>query len=145
MPFPSFLLGFSSILSTALATQYSQQEVYTGKNWLDAFHFTTQDFNDGFVDYVSEVVAKDTGLYKVVGDDVMFGVDAKETLDYTKATGRKSVKLEGNRNYNKGLFILDVKAMPGVCGMWPAFWSLGEEPWPVKGEVRRFIPSISLQ
>jgi hypothetical protein len=26
--------------------------------------------------------------------------------------------------------------MPGgICGTWPAFWSLGREPWPVKGEI----------
>lgn len=38
--------------------------------------------------------------------------------------------------YNKGLFVLDVKHMPGgICGTWPAFWSLGREPWPVKGEI----------
>ena len=40
------------------------------------------------------------------------------------------------KEYNKGLFVLDIKHMPGgICGTWPAFWSLGREPWPVKGEI----------
>jgi len=73
-------------------------------------------------------------VYKIDGGDVTFGVDAKENLKVTDK-GRNSVRLEGRKSYNKGLFVLDVKEMPGVCGMWPAFWSLGQEPWPVKGEV----------
>jgi beta-glucanase (GH16 family) len=139
MPSSSLILSVGTILtalsSTAFATKYQQQESFSGKNWLDGFKFETYDLNNGFVNYVTEDYAKDHGLYKLDGDDVMFGVDASETLDYTKGPGRKSVRLEGTKNYNKGLFILDVKAMPGTCGMWPAFWSLGHEPWPVKGEV----------
>ncbi|KAH7074164.1 hypothetical protein FB567DRAFT_191075 [Paraphoma chrysanthemicola] len=139
MPSSSLFLSVGTILSalssTAVATQYSQSESYTGKNWLDAFKFETYDLNNGFVNYVTEGVAKSSHLYRVEGDDVVFGVDGTETLDYKKGPGRKSVRLEGTKNYNHGLFVLDVKAMPGVCGMWPAFWSLGKEPWPVKGEI----------
>jgi hypothetical protein len=147
MPSSSLFLSVGTILSalssTAVATQYSQSESFTGKNWLDAFKFETYDLNNGFVNYVTEGVAKSSKLYKVEGDDVMFGVDSTETLDYKKMPGRKSVRLEGKKNYNHGLFVLDVKAMPGVCGMWPAFWSLGQEPWPVKGEVRARWDKIS--
>jgi hypothetical protein len=50
--------------------------------------------------------------------------------------GRESVRLEGKKDYNHGLFVLDIKHMPGgICGTWPAFWALGREPWPVKGEI----------
>lgn len=68
----------------------------------------------------------------------MFGVDYKSKLDSSagKDVGRESVRLEGKKEYNKGLFVLDIKHMPGgICGTWPAFWSLGREPWPVKGEI----------
>jgi hypothetical protein len=143
MPSSSLILSVGSLLlsSTALATKYQHQESYTGKNWLDAFKFETYDLNNGFVNYLNEADAKREGLYTVSGDDVLFGVDSTQTLDPIKGPGRKSVRLEGRKNYNKGLFILDVKRMPGVCGMWPAFWSLGQEPWPVKGEVRYSIMS----
>lgn len=139
MPSSSLILSVGTILSalssTAFATQYHEQDSYTGVTWLNAFKFETYDLNNGFVNYVDEATAKSKGLYKTVGSDVMFGVDATETLNYKTMPGRKSVRLEGKKNYNKGLFVLDVKTMPGVCGMWPAFWSLGQEPWPVKGEV----------
>jgi len=131
-------VGVLSALSPAVfATKYSQFEIFTAANWLDAFKFETVDYNNGFVNYVNEATAKNTGLYGVDADgDIKFGVDATEKLNANTDKGRKSVRLEGKKNYNKGLFVLDVKQMPGVCGMWPSFWSLGQEPWPVKGEVR---------
>jgi hypothetical protein len=139
MPSSSLILSVGTALcalsSTAFATQYQKEDTFNGKNWLDAFKFETNEFNSGFVNYVDEPTAKSLGLYSVDGSDVKFGVDFSETLNYKEGPGRKSVRLEGKKNYNKGLFIIDVKRMPGVCGMWPAFWSLGQEPWPVKGEI----------
>jgi hypothetical protein len=139
MPSSSLILSVGTILSafssTVAATKYQQEESFNGKNWLDAFKFETYDLNNGFVNYVDQSTAMSNGLYSTSGDDVLFGVDSTETLDYKSGPGRKSVRLEGRKNYNKGLFVIDIKRMPGVCGMWPAFWSLGQEPWPVKGEV----------
>jgi beta-glucanase (GH16 family) len=141
MPSSSLILSVGTVLtalsSTAFGSQYQQQESYNGRNWLDAFKFETYDKNSGFVNYVDEKTAKELKLYSVDRNgDVKFGVDASETLDYKSGPGRKSVRLEGRNNYNKGLFIIDIKRMPGVCGMWPAFWSLGQEDWPAGGEVR---------
>jgi beta-glucanase (GH16 family) len=39
---------------------------------------------------------------------------------------RKSIRLEGNRRFNRGLFIVDVRHMPTGCGSWPAFWLTDE-------------------
>jgi hypothetical protein len=44
---------------------------------------------------------------------------------------RDSVRLEGKRQFNRGLFILDVRHMPAGCGTWPAFWLVDELNWPV--------------
>ena len=60
----------------------------------------------------------------------------EETFIYigTKATQsgpRDSVRLEGKRRFNRGLFILDVRHMPAGCGTWPAFWLVDELNWPV--------------
>lgn len=136
MPSPSLFLGVGAILSLSsciLAAKYELRDSYNGKNWLDAFEFKTHDLNNGFVNYVDERTAKSMGLYQTVGDDIKFGVDATERLNSAdgKDTGRKSVRLEGKKDYNQGLFIIDVKSMPAQCGLWPAFWSLGREPWPV--------------
>jgi len=122
----------SAFSSTAFAAPYQLDETYTADNWLQAFQFKQVDYNFGFVNYVNETTAKQNNMYyKNTAGDIMFGVDSSETLNYQTDVGRKSVRLEGRKNYNQGLFIIDIKTMPAMCGMWPSFWSLGQEPWPV--------------
>ena len=53
----------------------------------------------------------------------------------TKEGPRNSVRLEGLKRYNRGLFILDVRHMPAGCATWPAFWMTDEPNWPVNGEI----------
>jgi hypothetical protein len=48
---------------------------------------------------------------------------------------RESIRLEGNRRFNRGLFVIDVRHMPAGCGVWPAFWLTDEANWPVNGEI----------
>ena len=48
---------------------------------------------------------------------------------------RESIRLEGKRRFNRGLFIIDVHHMPTGCGVWPAFWLTDEDNWPVNGEI----------
>lgn len=69
------------------------------------------------MDYVDEATARSKEMYKTSGTDVIFGVDSSEKLDSRdgRDKGRKSVRLEGKKNYNQGLFIIDVKAMPNAC------------------------------
>jgi hypothetical protein len=65
----------------------------------------------------------------MVGNDNYIGVDYASTLS-PSGVGRDSVRIEGTKNYNKGLFVVDIKHMPGgICGTWPAFWSLGMFPF----------------
>jgi hypothetical protein len=142
MPSTSLIWGLGAVLSAlstpAAANRYELEDSYNGKNWLDAFKFEQYDKNNGYVQYVDETTARSMNMYKVDGNDVVFGVDTTETLYWEAQYGRKSVRLEGKKNYNHGLFILDVKSMPAACGLWPAFWTLGaEEPWP----VRNMVPS----
>ena len=53
----------------------------------------------------------------------------------TIAGPRQSIRLEGKRRFNRGLFIIDVRHMPAGCGVWPAFWLTDEANWPVNGEI----------
>mmetsp|Transcript_28729 Transcript_28729/g.60947 ORF Transcript_28729/g.60947 Transcript_28729/m.60947 type:complete len:762 (+) Transcript_28729:27-2312(+) len=48
---------------------------------------------------------------------------------------RDSLRLEGRRRFNRGLFIIDLRHMPAGCGTWPAFWLTDEANWPVNGEI----------
>mmetsp|Transcript_9988 Transcript_9988/g.16584 ORF Transcript_9988/g.16584 Transcript_9988/m.16584 type:complete len:397 (+) Transcript_9988:616-1806(+) len=53
----------------------------------------------------------------------------------TEEGPRESVRLEGKRRFNRGLFIIDLRHMPAGCGVWPAFWLTDEANWPVNGEI----------
>jgi hypothetical protein len=53
----------------------------------------------------------------------------------TEAGPRESMRLEGKRPFNRGLFIIDVRHMSAGCGVWPAFWLTDEANWPVNGEI----------
>lgn len=53
----------------------------------------------------------------------------------TFAGPRNSIRLEGKRRFNRGLFIVDLRHMPSGCGTWPALWLTDEANWPVNGEI----------
>ncbi|KAJ4344972.1 hypothetical protein N0V95_006050 [Ascochyta clinopodiicola] len=139
MPSLSLLLGVGATLSSlASATKYTTQDTYAGSSFFDSFNFVTEEKTNGFVKYVDRSRAESQGYISYKDGDAIFGVDYKSKLDSSvgKDVGRESVRLEGKKEYNKGLFVLDIKHMPGgICGTWPAFWALGREPWPVKGEI----------
>lgn len=59
----------------------------------------------------------------MVGTDNYLGVDYTTPLTVAGGVGRGSVRIESKKTYNKGLFLVDIKHMPGgICGTWPAFW-----------------------
>ncbi len=135
MPSSSLFLGVGAVLSTlsstALANKYTIQDSFDASNWLEEFNFDTNDYNNGFVNYLDHNGAVSANLFGTTPDGLVeFGIDGTTHLD-ASATGRNSVKFLGNTQYNHGLFILDVKSMPGGCGSWPSFWALGPNPWPV--------------
>jgi len=56
------------------------------------------------------------------------------TEEQVTSVGRASVRIQTKKQYNGGLFLLDVAQAPWGCGTWPAFWSSGSE-WPGDGEI----------
>jgi hypothetical protein len=75
-------------------------------------------------------------LVKQVGTDSYVGVDYTTPLLYRGTIGRGSVRIESKKRYNRGLFIVDLKHMPGgICGTWSSFWSLGEGSRFANGEM----------
>jgi hypothetical protein len=67
-------------------------------------------------------------MTKMVGADQYIGADYTTPLLARGTIGRGSVRIETKRSYNQGLFIVDIKHMPGgICGTWPMFWSLGSD------------------
>jgi hypothetical protein len=100
----------------------------------------------GYVSYVSKDQALELNIANVTWEDadpsIYYG-DSNDTMEDstmkthndslkepfvymstspTDAGPRSSVRLEGLRRFNRGLFILDVRHMPAGCATWPAFW-----------------------
>lgn len=75
--------------------------------------------------YVSEKRAKQLDILNVTtgqrdGQEYVYMSSAPTT------TGpRESIRLEGKKRYNRGLFILDAHHMPAGPGVWPAWWLTG--------------------
>jgi hypothetical protein len=121
---------------------YRLVEAQEGRNF-----FSFYDFYDGpdslgsagYNMYVSEARAVDLDIAKVITEmDPLSGdqVDFVHMSSAPTETGpRDSIRLEGRRRFDHGLFILDVRHQPTGCGVWPAFWLTDEASWPRNGEV----------
>ncbi|KAL4921366.1 endo-1,3(4)-beta-glucanase xgeA [Aspergillus aurantiobrunneus] len=132
-------LAASALLFPALARavdSYQLQASWEGEKILDHFKFFDQpDPTNGFVTYVNQSYAEDAGLVRITDTGSLYmGVDY-ETVLTADGPGRESVRIESNEYYDQGLYVVDIKHMPGsVCGTWPAFWTVGPN-WPTDGEI----------
>jgi hypothetical protein len=85
------------------------------------------------VDYVAQSVAQSKGYIGMQGSAVRIGCDTT-TVVPAKVRGRQSVRINTQKTFNSGLFIIDLEHMPTGCGTWPAFWLVGPN-WPNMGEI----------
>ncbi|KAI9827109.1 MAG: hypothetical protein M1826_006473 [Phylliscum demangeonii] len=114
------------------ATHYTLTDTYDAGNFFDRVDFFTDvDPTHGFVQYLDRAAATSASLISTAGHEIYMGVDfERQTPD-----GRPSVRVTTQQVFNKGLIIADILHMPGgVCGTWPAFWTLGPN-WPANGEL----------
>lgn len=126
------LASLSLLVPTTLAA-YALQDDYAGSAFAGMFDFfTDNDPTNGYVNYISQSEAQNSGLYQIQNGAVYMGVDSTNTAS---GRGRNSIRISSKKSYNHGLFIIDLAHMPaGACGTWPAFWLLGPD-WPNNGEV----------
>ncbi|OBT68303.1 hypothetical protein VE03_02276 [Pseudogymnoascus sp. 23342-1-I1] len=135
------LAAFTSSAAAAAVvapTEYTVSDVYQGQTFFDQFNFNADvDPTHGFVDFKAQAVAKSQGLISVnTLGQAYLGVDSTTVLTDLNKRGRASVRLESKKLYNGGLFIADIAHMPSsVCGVWPAFWTSGQQNWPEDGEI----------
>ncbi|KFY62998.1 hypothetical protein V496_04270 [Pseudogymnoascus sp. VKM F-4515 (FW-2607)] len=135
------LAAFTSSAAAAAVvapTEYKVSDVYQGQTFFDQFNFHDDvDPTHGFVDYKGQAAAKSQGLISVNAlGQAYLGVDSKTVLTNLNQRGRASVRVESKKLYNGGLFIADIAHMPSsVCGVWPAFWTSGQQNWPNDGEI----------
>ncbi|KAF9555563.1 hypothetical protein CPC08DRAFT_695392 [Agrocybe pediades] len=124
---------------------------YSGKTFFDDWDFfTDSDPTSGNVDYVNKSTAIQNG-YIFVQDDGTVIMKVDDTTTLPMGVNRPSVRITSQRQYNTGLFILDINRAPWGCGesvrnalesldakiaqaIWPAFWTVGGN-WPANGEI----------
>ncbi|KAH0253932.1 endo-1,3(4)-beta-glucanase, partial [Aureobasidium melanogenum] len=132
MPLIPFLFSLFSFVNLSIAG-YVLQDDYNSAAFFDMFDFFTySDPTHGFVQYIDQGTAWNTGLISNSNDKVYIGVDHTNV----QPNGRPSIRLTSKNAYNSGtLVILDLEHMPGnACGAWPAFWMVGPN-WPNGGEI----------
>ncbi|CAD0112943.1 unnamed protein product [Aureobasidium uvarum] len=132
MPLIPFLFSLFSFVNLSIAG-YVLQDDYNSAAFFDMFDFFTySDPTHGFVQYIDQGTAWNTGLIGNANDQIYIGVDHTNV----QPSGRPSIRLTSKNAYNSGsLVILDLAHMPGnACGSWPAFWMVGPN-WPNGGEI----------
>ncbi|KIW97726.1 uncharacterized protein Z519_01310 [Cladophialophora bantiana CBS 173.52] len=116
---------------------YQLDSEYSGANFFQGWDFYTGgDPTGGFVTYYSQGSAQLTGMINASDSfPIYIGSDYNTVIGSTQAAGRPSVRISTQRSWTHGLFIGDFNHAPGgVCGSWPAFWTLGPN-WPYNGEI----------
>ncbi|KAH9849779.1 glycoside hydrolase family 16 protein [Lenzites betulinus] len=114
---------------------WSIQDTYEGQTFFDTFDFFTgADPTHGTVNYTDRSTAISNNLSFVTedGNVIMKGDD---TTWLQAGVNRNSVRISSQKQYNTGLFILDLNHAPWGCGVWPAWWTLGGGQWPYTGEI----------
>lgn len=123
-------LLLASVCAAGLANAaYTIKDSFNSTNFFDGFtFFSGTDPTNGFVAYQTALSSNNSGLAGYSDGAAYLGVDST-TVNPTG--GRQSVRLESKARWTKGLFVADIKHMPGnACGVWPAFVSLFPSHFP---------------
>ncbi|KAI7578155.1 putative endo-1,3(4)-beta-glucanase, partial [Hortaea werneckii] len=132
------LLLFATLHIICNAQDYFLQSNFSGPSFFDNFDFWNKgDPTFGYVHYLSRGDAEAFQLINYSNPNTArWGVDTVKYLDPDANLGRPSLRLSSRQTWLHGLFILDLKHMPAnVCGVWPAFWTIGTGTWPQTGEI----------
>ncbi|KAG8933055.1 hypothetical protein FRC03_001161 [Tulasnella sp. 419] len=109
-------------------------DYYDGRNFFDYWYFWNHpDATHGLVEYVDRDTAFKESLSYVRSDGRII-MRADNTTVLSPGQNRKSVRIESEKSYTGGLFILDIDRAPHGCGIWPAFWTSNGN-WPYDGEI----------
>ncbi|KIK71009.1 glycoside hydrolase family 16 protein [Collybiopsis luxurians FD-317 M1] len=111
------------------------EDEYSGSTFFDNFTFYTgADPTHGTVNFLNDSDAFSQGLAYVQDDGIVI-MKGDNFTTLQEGVNRNSVRISSNKQYNTGLFILDINQAPWGCGVWPAFWTVGGGTWPLTGEI----------
>ncbi|KAI0372612.1 glycoside hydrolase family 16 protein [Pilatotrama ljubarskyi] len=116
------------------STSYKLVESYEGKDFFDGWDFYTgADPTHGNVKFVDGATASKLAY---VQDDNTVVIAVDDTSDVPAGGNRNSIRISTKKSWDRGLFIADIYSMPHGCGVWPAYWSIGQgKDWPNAGEI----------
>ena len=127
----SSLLAISLTATAHASGEYIRTHAVTNSTFLGFFNFfTDSDPTHGFVDFVDQDDALNSGLLKLDNGQIIMAADNVNDT----STGRRSVRVQSNPTFTEAIFIIDLEHMPSGCGTWPAFWTVGPN-WPSAGEI----------
>ncbi|KAG8894932.1 hypothetical protein FRB99_000894, partial [Tulasnella sp. 403] len=125
---------FSTSTSGNDAPVWLLEDTYSGKQFFDYFTFYNyKDPTNGLVEYVDKNTAIANNLAYIRSDNKII-MKADNTTVLSPGQNRKSVRIETDKSYTGGLFLLDLDRGPYGCGVWPAWWSTNAN-WPYQGEI----------
>ncbi len=151
---PCFIDGKQSAKSHSVLT-FDPQEGLEFFQYYNFYEGPDSVGSNGYITYVSHDRADEIGIanitmeideldvFNISSDERRLKSKRKTTPEPflyllsapTEKGPRESIRLEGKRRFNRGLFIIDIRHMPSGCGVWPAFWLTDEANWPVNGEI----------
>jgi len=117
---------------------YKLVERQEGLNFFNFYTFydgPDSEGSAGYNTYVSKEKAQELGIVGVMNDSATNEEYVFMKSSPTDRGPRSSIRLEGIRRFDRGLFILDLRHMPNGPGVWPAFWLTDETNWPYNGEI----------
>lgn len=123
-------------------TMYQLFDYYDSVGLFDRFTFVEgPDPMNGYNNNVSKLEALQQGLF-TYNDTMKYNrphkqciIKVSKILNNSTNFMRNSIKMESQKPYNGGLFILDIDHMPSGLSVWPIF-SLNGKNWPCDGEIR---------
>jgi hypothetical protein len=113
-------------------TKYVLMDEYEKYDFVDQFNFMeNEDPYNGLVMYQNKLDSLKNGLIEYDGNKTIINISK-----HVENNGefRKGVRLESKKNYNGGLFILDVDHIPCGDTVMAKYWLSGKN-WPCDGEI----------
>ncbi|CAE6521138.1 unnamed protein product [Rhizoctonia solani] len=117
---------------TSASKNYIIKDKFAGKDFFNNWWFYNfSDPTNGQVDYLNKDEASAAGLAYVQSDGVAV-IKVDNTTKLEKGQPRKSVRIQSTKQYDNGLFVLDILGMPWGCSA--TYWTVGDN-WPNNGEI----------
>ncbi|PWN26750.1 hypothetical protein BDZ90DRAFT_232867 [Jaminaea rosea] len=126
----------TALFNSASASSWTLTDTYDANSFLQtsSWNYSTgTDPTHGLVVYQSADQAKQLNLTRVENDLFYMGVSTVEE----QLAGRPSIRINSQKSYSDGIYVLNATHMPTSCAVWPAWWTVTKnlDSWPIGGEI----------